>query len=327
VQNVSARQGRATEGQRGNRPLVIGCGFIGSRIVAALSERGEHPRVLTRSRPNPSTARLIDADQLRLGDAADPAVLAGSLDGIDRVVFAAGGLLPAASELEPERDAELTLGPVRAVLDALRERPEASFTYLSSGGTVYGEPERVPVPETAPTRPLGVYGELHLRCEEEIMAASERDSLRVRILRCATVYGEGQLPERGQGAVVTFLHRADTGVPIDLFGGGATIRDYIYVDDVARVVVELAGRGGEGPPILNVGSGTGTSLAELLALVEAEIGHPAAVVHNPPRDFEVHQIVLDVSGLQRLVNLAPTPITEGIARTHRWLRARAPESA
>lgn len=253
-------------------------------------------------------------------------MLEAALRGVDSVVFTAGGLLPAASELEPERDAELTLGPLRAVLAALRERPEIHFTYLSSGGTVYGNPDRNPVAEEAPTRPVGSYGRLHVECETEVLRERDEHGLRARILRCSTVYGERQRPERGQGVIVTFLHRVATGIPVDLYGGGASIRDYAYVGDVAGAIVALARRD-DGPAVVNVGSGEGTSLAEILALVEAEIGRPAEVIEHAARGFEVGKIVLDVARLRELVAIDWTPLPDGIARTWEWLRASAPETA
>ena len=311
-------QSSVNRGQRAARTLVIGCGFIGSRIVSELVAAGDPPFVLTRSRPTEAVASLLPAERLLIGDASDPAVLERALEGADVVVFSAGGLLPAASELDPELDAQLTLAPLRAVLAALRERPGASLIYLSSGGTVYGEPDSVPVGEEAETRPLGVYGRLHVECEGEVMREREERGLAARVLRCATVYGEGQIPDRGQGAVVTFLDRVEAGVPIDLFGGGASLRDYIYVGDVAGAVIALRGRH-DGPPIVNVGSGLGTSLIDLLRLVEETIGHAAEIVEHPARDFEVHQIVLDISRLQELAPFEPTPLSAGVARTQEWL--------
>lgn len=318
MQNASARRGRAIgEGDKG-RTLVIGCGFIGSHIVEELTAAGRPVAVLTRSRPDHSVASLLPEEDLHVGDASDPDLLATALEGIDRVVFTAGGLLPAASEQNPDLDQELTLAPVRAVLDALRERPGTSLVYLSSGGTVYGEPSEIPVSERAATRPLGVYGRLHLECEAEVMRCRREGGLPARILRCSTVYGERQQPERGQGAVVTFMSRIEHGIPLDLYGGGTTVRDYVYVGDVADVVLKLLDRT-DGEPILNVGSGRGTSLAELLRLVEAEVGRPAEVVEHPSRGFEVKAVVLDVSRLRNLIDFAPTPLEIGIRRTHSWL--------
>lgn len=305
------------------RILVIGCGFIGSNIVEQLVASGQPPAVLTRSAPAADVAAGIAPGDLVVGDATDAETVERALQGIEHVIFSAGGLLPAASEDNPELDAQLTLEPVRTVLERLREHPGVGLTYLSSGGTVYGEPETIPVPEDAPTEAFGAYGRLHLRCESEVLAASREHGLPARILRCATVYGEHQDPDRGQGAVVTFLHRIERGEPIDLYGGGATIRDYVYAGDVARAAIALVGAGG--PATINVGSGSGTSLVELLRAVEREVGREAQVNQHEPRGFEVHQIVLDTTLLHQTVELETTDLGTGIARTHRWLKTGRPE--
>lgn len=304
------------------RILVIGCGFIGSHIVAELAERGQRPAVLTRSSPVPAVAAAIEAADLHLGDAADAELLERALDGVEHVVYSAGGLLPAASEQDPELDARLTMEPLRALLAALRERPGVGLAYLSSGGTVYGEPARIPIAEEAPTAAFGAYGRLHVACEAEVLEAQRQDGLRVRILRCSSVYGEHQRPDRGQGAAVTFLHRIEAGLPLDLYGEGETVRDYVYARDVAWVVAELAGRE-DGAAVLNVGSGEGTPLIDLLRLAEQSVGRAAEIVRHPPREFEVRRIVLDTTRLRDLLGFQPTPLAEGIARTHRWLSAQA----
>lgn len=277
--------------------------------------------VLTRSRPAEEVVAVVGEDNLRLGDAADADRLEAALAGVDHVAFCAGGLLPAASERDPELDRELTLGPVLAVLAALRDRPEVTLTYLSSGGTVYGEPERLPVRESDPTAPTSTYGSLHLACEREIERARREDGLRSRILRCSTVYGEHQQPDRGQGAIVTFLHRIAREETIDLYGDGATIRDYVYATDVARALVALIDRD-EAPPILNVGSGEGTSLLDLLRLAETAVGRSALINQHPEREFDIHQIVLDTTLLHETAEIEMTPLAAGIERTHRWLTRR-----
>jgi UDP-glucose 4-epimerase len=263
---------------------------------------------------------LLSKSDLHIGNARDPEVLEEVLEDVGDVIFSAGGLLPAASEEEPERDRELTLEPVRAVLDALRSRPGVTLTYLSSGGTVYGEPDRVPVDEDAPTRAFGAYGRLHLDCEGEVMRHREENGLHARILRCSTVYGEHQRPDRGQGAVVTFLHRIEEGTPVEIYGDGTTIRDYIYAGDVARAVKDLLEEP-EGPPIINLGAGRGTALIDVLRLAEKQVGRDAEIVRHPARSFEVHRIVLDTTRLNRLIQFEPTPLEAGIARTHEWLTA------
>lgn len=314
---MSARYGGATV-RRENLTLVIGYGFIGSRVAEELLSAGQDLTVLTRSRPENEGDPRLPGDRILVGDAGDPELLARALEGVDRIVYAAGGLLPAASEQDPERDEELTLTPLRNVLAALRDRPEARLMYLSSGGTVYGDPQNVPVGEDEPARPHAVYGRLHLRCEEEILAAERERGLRARILRCSTVYGEGQRPDRGQGVIATFLSRIEHGEPIEVFGDSTTIRDYLYVGDLARIVTALSAHD-DGPTVLNVGSGEGTSLAEILRLTEAEVGRAAEVIRHEERGFDVHRIVLDISRLRSLIDIELTPLAEGIAMTHRWL--------
>ncbi len=322
---MSARYGGAIV-RRENLTLVIGYGFIGSRVTDELLSAGEDLTVLTRSRPENEGDPRLPSDRFLVGDAGDPQTLMTALEGVDRIVYAAGGLLPAASERDPERDEDLTLTPLRNLLAAMRDRPEARLLYLSSGGTVYGDPEHVPVSEDEPTHPHAVYGRLHLRCEEEILAAQRERGLRARILRCSTVYGEGQRPDRGQGVITTFLSRIERGEPIEVFGDDTTIRDYLYVGDLARIVNALASHD-EGPTVLNVGSGEGASLADILRLTEAEVGRPAEVVRHPERGFDVHRIVLDISRLRSLIDIELTPLAEGIAMTHRWLLGLRSECA
>ena len=118
--------------------------------------------------------------------------------------------------------------------------------------------------------------------------------------------------------VNTFLHRIAHGQPVDVYGDGATIRDYIYVGDVARTAIALMSLG-EAPAVLNVGSGEGTSLVDVLDLVEAEVGRPAERVQKEERHGDIHRIVLDTSRLHAAIDLEITPLPEGIARTHAWL--------
>ena len=308
---------------QGSKILVIGCGFIGTNIVEELVATRRPPAVLTRSRPPVDVAGEVPAGDLHIGDATDPITLNAALQDVGHVIFSAGGLLPAASEENPDLDARLTLEPVKAVLAALAERPGVALTYLSSGGTVYGEPATVPVDEDAPTAAFGAYGRLHLAAEAAVMDHAQAHATPVRILRCATVYGPHQSPDRGQGVIVTFLHRIKAGLPVEIFGDGGTVRDYVYAGDVARVISGLLDRR-DGPPILNLGSGEGTSLSEVFALAEAAVGEPANVIRHPQRGFEVRRIVLGIDRLRSLIEFQPIPLEQGVALTHRWLSSKAP---
>jgi UDP-glucose 4-epimerase len=303
--------------------LVVGLGFLGRHVAAELAAAGDPPVILTRSAPSAGHIAGLEHLDLIIGDAADGDVLARALTGARHVVFCAGGLLPAHSEQNPALDARLTLPPLRAVLWALRTRPEVSLTYMSSGGAVYGDPPSMPVSEDEPRLPIGAYGRLRLVCESEIERERRHRGLRVRVLRCATVYGKHQLPDRGQGAVVTFLRHVDRGEPIVVYGDEDNLRDYVYAGDVARIVAALVDRS-DGPSVVNVGTGRGTSLTELVELVEAQVGRPADLVRRPKRGFDVRRIVLDSRSLHELVDIEFTPLERGIELTHGWLVKEPP---
>jgi UDP-glucose 4-epimerase len=296
----------------GDRVLVVGLGFIGSHVAAALERAGVPTTILTRRSPSyGGPAPLV---QIVQGDAADPATVARAMEGAGHVVYCAGGLMPAQSNLHPTADIELALPPLICILEALRQRPGAGVTFLSSGGTVYGNPLRLPVDEDHPTDPITSYGVMKLASEKYIRMYTSLYGVPGRILRCSNVYGEGQPPDRGQGVIAAFLHRALADQPITVFGDGSVVRDYLYAGDLADLVVRLLTLGPQ-PELANVGSGVGTSLRAIVDLVEAVSGRAVRVEHRPARAFDIAEIVLDVTRLRRLLPFDPVPVEVGIRRT------------
>jgi UDP-glucose 4-epimerase len=292
--------------------LIVGCGFIGARLARHTLSRGLETLVLTRSEPGATTRSDLAGAEVIVADAADPAIIRSKIEGGTHVVYAAGGLMPAESEHNPALDAALTFPPLMNVLEALRPTRGTALTYISSGGTVYGQPRRLPCDERHPTIPVSSYGKVKLTAENLCKYAAIR-GLPVRILRCANVYGEGQPADRGQGVVGVFVDHLLRKAPIVLFGDGEVVRDYVYVGDVANVVVSLMGAPPE-PQILNVGAGRGHTLNELIALIEQISGRRLDVERKPARSFDVSAIVLDISRLRALVGFEPTPLETGVSR-------------
>lgn len=300
------------------RVLVVGLGFIGSHLAEALIRQGVPVRLVSRSGAPPD----LDSPGTEVleGDAADPTVLEPALEGVEHVVWCAGGLVPAASHVRPVTDLELTLPPLIAMLEALKERPGTRITLISSGGTVYGRPARIPVDEDHPTDPITSYGILKLATEKYAGMYSDLYGIPVRILRCSNAYGERQPPDRGQGVVAAFLHRILRDEPVVVFGDGSVVRDYLYVGDLVSVILGLM-RAPGGPSVLNVGSGRATSLKELIGVVEDVTGRRLRVERRPGRPFDVPEIVLDVTRLRGVVNFSPLPLPAGVRRT--WAAVQA----
>jgi UDP-glucose 4-epimerase len=132
------------------------------------------------------------------------------------------------------------------------------------------------------------------------------------------VYGEGQRTDRGQGAVAAFLSAMSRGEPVTIYGDGRVVRDFVHVNDVAaataslRPVHPLTGAGHE---VVNIGSGIGVSLCELLSLMEELLGVTAEVTRLPSRAFDVERNVLAIDRLVELTGLLPMTLRDGLNAT------------
>jgi UDP-glucose 4-epimerase len=297
------------------RVLVLGgTGFMGSEIARAFLAAGSSVTAVARHQPTGRSLASIEGAELVLSDAGDPAALASLVSRVDHVVHAVGAMLPKESNADPVLDATSTLPGILSLLEILRHRPQVGLTYLSSGGTVYGNPVQIPVKETSACDPITSYGIMKLTVEKYIGMYRALYALPARILRVSNAYGPLQPAGRSQGIVGSFLAAARNGVPVRVFGDGTMIRDYVYVADVARAAVDLTRRL-DGPRVVNVGSGVGHSVLEVLEIVCEITGRRLVVERLPDRGFDVEEIVLDVGTLSDLASWKPITLEMGIERT------------
>jgi UDP-glucose 4-epimerase len=192
--------------------------------------------------------------------------------------------------------------------------------FASSGGTVYGVPETVPISEDHPTNPISSYGIVKLAVEKYLGLFHHLYGLDYTVLRISNPYGPYQDPKGQQGAISVFLHRIYEGRPISTWGDGAVVRDYLYVSDLMDALVrvtEVESR----ERVLNIGSGRGTSLNELVQLMAEVVGEQPAVEYLPARALDVPVSVLDIGRARAELGWSPkTELVEGIARTWEWIR-------
>jgi UDP-glucose 4-epimerase len=259
----------------------------------------------------------VGAD-LIIGDIASEHALNQGLEGARHVVVCAGGLTPADSMASPMTDLRDSLEPLLAILSALKHRHGVGVTYLSSGGTVYGEPVRLPIDESHPTEPRVAHGIAKLAGEKYVALYGRLFGVPGRILRCANAYGERQAADRNQGVVAAFLQRILDDEPIVVTGDGSVVRDYLYVRDLAAIITSLIDVEG-GPTLLNVGSGKGTSLRKLIGMMEEITRLAPRVEYDLSRPFDVSEIVLDISRLRETVPFHPLPLQRGLEQTWRSL--------
>jgi UDP-glucose 4-epimerase len=289
--------------------VLGGTGLIGAAIARAFLDDRWEVRVLARHAPDPRVARLLDGAAVVVGDALSPTDLHDALAGADHVVDALGAPHPAASARAPVPQFDVEMPTLLGILDELRRRPGSSLTYLSSGGAIYGDVETLPVDEDAECNPISPYGETKLAAERYVR--SRRDGIGVRILRVGNAYGCYQRPKTGQGLVAALLHGALTETPVELFGDGSTLRDYVDVRDVAAATVALATS--DVPElVVNVGTGIGHRVDDVLALAEEVTGSAIEVRRLPSRSTDVRAVVLDVGRLASLVDWQPRSLESGV---------------
>lgn len=286
---------------------VVGAGgFIGARVCAALRDAGVDVVPFTRDRP------VFDGDGLAAG--VGPA---------QTVFVLSGRTNPALAERDPAAG-KAELAELRQLLDLLAAEPRGDATarrvvIASSGGTVYDSGAAPPFAESSAVAPVNAYGRLKLDTEELLQSYAR--VLEPVAARISNVYGPGQRVGTGQGVIGHWLAAIRAGAPVQLFGDPATTRDYVYVDDVADALARLHGVRAPVPPVLNIGSGTPTSLEDLADLVRAASGRPEhEIVVVPARDFDRHDTWLDVRQARAVLDWsATTSLADGLRSTWRAL--------
>lgn len=299
--------------------LIGGNGFIGSHLAERLRGMGHRPTVLDPGPPR-EDVDWRDIDYVRAGwtdaDALDRALRANVV-----VVHLASSTVPSTANADPAADVAGNLLGTLSLLEAMRRHGRRRIVFFSSGGTVYGNPERLPVDEAHALRPIGSYGIVKAAVEGYLRMYAQSGDIEPLILRPSNPYGPRQSLVGAQGFVATVMARLRDGGSLRLWGDGGHVRDYIYIDDL----VALAARAAVGDVcgVFNVGSGVGRTLNEVRATVEAVAGRALDVESLPARPFDVREIVLDIAAARARFDWAPeVDLAQGVERTWRWLEAR-----
>ena len=297
--------------------VVVGAsGFIGSHLVDGLLAAGYQVRALARHLPGLISATALANQALKLFplSMADSLALQQAIEGADLVFHLASGSLPQSSNRDPQADVQVNLLGALKVLEAARLAQVKRVVMVSSGGTVYGVPQEVPIPEHHPTDPTCSYGINKLAIEKYVALYRQLHGLDGLVLRVANPFGERQRLDATQGVVPVFLGKALRGEPLQIWGDGSTVRDFLYVSDVVAALLAAAHYEGE-ERLFNVGSGQGLSLNQLVALLEAQLQQPLAVEYLPSRGFDVSTNVLCIERARRCLGWSPqVAVSEGLRR-------------
>lgn len=300
--------------------LIGGAGYIGTHLARALIAGGRQVTVLGR-RPAPPQGLPPGAVYLQ-GDFGDEALLARLLASHGEVVHLAFATSPNTSFDNPLTDLQQNLLPA-SQLFTLAAKTGSKLLLVSSGGAVYGDALALPISELHPTRPISPYGVTKLAIESYARLYASSHGLKVICVRPANAYGIGQRPFTGQGFISTAMASAMRGQPVSIFGTTGTVRDYVYISDVATGLASalMHGRIGE---TYNLGSGVGLSNKDVLDAMSpllGEMGYALHIQHLPERSRDVKTNVLDARQLMQETGWVPRiSLAEGLRLTAGWLR-------
>ncbi len=302
-----------------NCVILGGGGFLGYHLCRALLAAGHHVRIF--DRPNLERFSLPDETgslEWTEGDFVNQEDLAPAIAGCNIIYHLVGTTLPKSSNDNPVYDMETNVIGTLRLLDLAKEKNKR-IIFVSSGGTVYGIPEEVPIKESHPTNPICSYGIAKVTIERYLHLYHHLYSLDYSVFRLANPFGERQKVTAAQGVIAVFLHKALHDQPIEIWGDGTVVRDYLYVEDAIAPLVKAITYQGD-CRIFNVGSGEGKSLNEVLSVIRALLGKQVICTYTPARAFDVPSNVLDISLASRLLNWTPkTSFQEGLSRTLTWI--------
>jgi UDP-glucose 4-epimerase len=240
----------------------------------------------------------------QFGELGNQTFLEHCLNGMDIVIHLVSTTTPKESNEDMAFDIESNLiQTVRALRCCVKAGVE-KLVYISSGGAIYGNPHSCPVSEDAPTSPLCSYGVVKLAIEKYLELFGNLEALQSVALRVSNPFGPRQNPLGNQGFVAATLDRIRRGQPIMVWGDGSVVRDFFYVGDLAEAIYQ-ASHTETKSRVINIGSGVGISLRELLKAIQREIGMEFQVRFEQARNFDVKEIYLDIDKAKKELGWEP----------------------
>jgi len=302
--------------------LVLGGGgFLGSHLCNALLARGHSIRVF--DRPNLRRFRKFDgAEKIEWfeGDFTNRNDVARIIPGCDVVYHLISTTLPKTSNANTIYDISTNLLGTLHLLELVRNSDIRKIVFISSGGTVYGIPHKIPIKESHPTNPICSYGICKLTIEKYLHLYHHLHGLDYCILRLANPFGERQSVFGDQGAIAVFLYKAMMREKIEIWGDGSVVRDYIHVSHAVDAMIKAI-EYKDDKHIFNIGSGKGKSLNDVAEEVTKVTGYKVDIIFKDRRPMDVPVNILDVEKAKHSLKWKPEiKFEDELNATYTWMK-------
>lgn len=298
--------------------IIGGNGFIGSHLANELARLKVFIRIYDRAtHKNPIDTRNVE---YRLGDISDSSSLMEALHGIDVVYHLVSTSLPSTSNIDPIGDIQNNLVSTIKLLDTMVQLKVMRIIFLSSGGTVYGNPSTSIVSETEVLKPICSYGIVKAAIENYLSLYQQSHGLIPTVLRPSNPFGPWQSHIGVHGLIATTFNRIVNKEPIAVWGDGSHIRDYLYISDLVDLCVKAGLSNKTG--VFNAGYGEGYSINDIIKKIESITGIPANIKYLDGRPFDVKKNVLNVALAKKTFNWAPkVSIDAGLKKYWEWINS------
>lgn len=293
------------------RSLVIGaCGFLGRSLTRELSRRHQQVRTIDTNPHGP----IGSIDHIQ-SDVMSSERLHDALNDVDVVYNFISTSIPSSGLNSLQSELQANTQFLVKLVDRAADNGVRKIVFPSSGGTVYGDSETDETlhRETDPLEPRSVYALGKVLGETTLKFYCMERQIGALIVRIANPYGNKNPPAHAQGVVDHFVHRVVCGKPLEIWGDGECVRDFIHIDDVVQAVADLAERPLTEPETYNVGSGVGATVNDVAKLLQAHFGELKVSHRDAPAPL-LHRNVLCIAHLRAaLPNWKPRLLSQGIA--------------
>lgn len=298
--------------------IIGGTGFLGSQLLNALYKEGHHISVLSRS-GSKKNVHYSKVEYIK-GSVENEQILSKVINEIDYVYYFASTSMPKQSEDDLITDLSNNLIPIINVLNQCVHKRIKKFIFCSSGGTVYGNQNNIPINEKSLCYPISSYGLIKLSIENYIKYFNYKYDLSYEILRLSNPYGANQLTDGTFGIIPTYMNAILNDQIINVYGDGEIVRDYIHIDDFISLNLKLLTTSKKNN-VINIGTGIGTSINQLIHKIETISGKKANVQYLPKRSFDVSVNCLEIKKVKKIYNWKPRiSLDKGLKKTFEQIK-------
>lgn len=302
---------------KNNILLIGGAGFIGSNLVKEFCER-DNWELYVLEPESVSLSRIQDAPvHVFRGNLSDISFIESVLlkNKINIIIHLVSTIVPGSDYVDFQREFANVIFPSIQLMEKCIKY-NIKFVFFSSGGTIYGERDgsSLPVVEESPMAPISYYGWTKQMMENSILYMNRTQDLNYLILRPSNPYGHGQNLLGKQGFIANAIGKILSGEKIKVWGDGSSIRDYIYIDDLCYVVTELLLRPNICNTTINIGSGIGYSVNNIIEYLRKIVSEDFEVEYVSARKMDVSSIVLNIDKVKKIMDFRPLSLMEGITK-------------